>query len=499
MNNNNNYNRWNNNGGGNRYQQAPPPPPRQPYQQQQNPNDEQGDKKPQHRRTVDYFGPMGKRMIASNVYNRRRARQPMGHIRPEMSYFTYLLPPSKEQPTVVDVATKFVHVSTNKAKHAIHAIKWTPDAKRVLVSSYSGEFTVWNGLTFNFESIMQAHDSPIFAVEYSHDGDWLISGDQEGTIKYWEPNFNNVNILPKCHDNAIQDLSFSPNDSKFISCSDDQMLKIWNFSTAQEERVLKGHHWDVKCCDWHSSLGLVVSGSKDNLVKLWDPRDATCITTMHDFKHTVAKVRFQKIGNERLLAACSRDHSTRVFDIRTMKPLVAIRMNNDTDLSGIAWHPIHSSILTIGGYDGSMSTYDLKRAIEPEIVMASGPDAVQSQSPFATGNLKDTHVQNITESLHTIPYAHDKAIYTMEYHPLGHLLCTAGADKSLRFWCRARPNDPHGFKDTAYTGESWAEKQQHFGGGGDYRYGSPEEEPQEEVRVPQPQPVLPGFSIPGLS
>jgi hypothetical protein len=25
----------------------------------------------------------------------------------------------------------------------------------------SGEFTLWNGLTFNFETILQAHDSPV--------------------------------------------------------------------------------------------------------------------------------------------------------------------------------------------------------------------------------------------------------------------------------------------------------------------------------------------------
>ncbi|QPG73681.1 hypothetical protein FOA43_000994 [Brettanomyces nanus] len=422
-----------------------------------------------------------------------------------MSYLAYLLPPNKEQPVIYDVATKFVHVSTNKAKHAIHTIKWTPDARRVLVSSYSGEFTLWNGLTFNFESIMQAHDSPIFALEYSHDGDWLISGDQEGTIKYWQPNFNNVNILPKSHDNAIQDLAFSPNDSKFISCSDDQFLKIWDFNSAHEERVLKGHHWDVKCCDWHSSLGLVMSGSKDNLVKFWDPRDATCITTLHDFKHTVTKAKFQKIGNERLMAACSRDHSTRVFDLRTMKPLVSIRSFNDTDLSAITWHPIHSSILTIGGYDGSMSTYDLKRAIEPEIVVGSAPKTTTSNGKgptnFLPGNLKDSHVQNLTDCLHRIPYAHDKAIFTMEYHPLGHILCTAGADKSLRFWSRARPNDIHGFKDTAYTGETWMEKQ-HIGPRGDFRYGSgmgEDEAPSYTPRAQPPQAALPGFSIPGLS
>ena len=514
----NNYsNRWNNNNnsggmGERKWQQnSLPLPNRKPYQQQQmntqggkqGMTPEEQEKKIQHRRTIDYFTPMGKMMIRKNVYNRRKTRQPLGHIRPEMSYLTYLLPPFKEQPAIYDVETKFVHVSTNKARHAIHAIKWTPDAKRVLVSSYSGEFTLWNGMTFNFESIMQAHDSAIFALQYSHDGDWLISGDQEGTIKYWQPNFNNVNILPKSHDNAIQGLAFSPNSSKFVSCSDDQMLKIWNFSTAQQERVLKGHHWDVKCCDWHPSLGIVVSGSKDNLVKLWDPRDATCITTMHDFKHTVTKAQFQQIGNQRLMAASSRDHSTRVFDLRTMKPLLSIRSFNDTDMTAMSWHPVHSSILSIGGYDGSLSTYDLGKAIDPQIVTDDSSISTDAQpNTISPLNFKEFHVKSITEPLSRIPYAHDKAIYTIEYHPLGHLLCTAGADKSLRFWCRGRPNDPLAFKDTAYTGESWAEKQQHFMQRGykqEPEEGEEMQEEQETQTAAPSEPAFPGFSIPGLS
>ena len=49
------------------------------------------------------------------------------------------------------------------------------------------------------------------------------------------------------------------------------------------------------------------------------------------------------------------------------------------------------------------------------------------------------------------PYAHEKAIHAVEYHPLGHLLCTAGSDKTARFWSRARPNDPMAWKDAVYT------------------------------------------------
>ena len=76
----------------------------------------------------------------------------------------------------------------------------------MLTGSSSGEFTLWNGMGFNFETIMQAHDSAIRALEYSHGADWLLSGDQDGVVKYWQTNFNNVKVL-QAHDSPVRDVS----------------------------------------------------------------------------------------------------------------------------------------------------------------------------------------------------------------------------------------------------------------------------------------------------
>lgn len=33
--------------------------------------------------------------------------------------------------------------------------QWTPEGRRLVTGASSGEFTLWNGLTFNFETILQ--------------------------------------------------------------------------------------------------------------------------------------------------------------------------------------------------------------------------------------------------------------------------------------------------------------------------------------------------------
>ncbi|ODV60953.1 cleavage polyadenylation factor subunit PFS2 [Ascoidea rubescens DSM 1968] len=402
-------------------------------QNQQNQNDQN---KSSNRRIVDHGNSIMKWFIERNLGH--DSININGIIRPEASYLIDLFPPIayRNNNLDYDLQTKFVHLSANKAKHAIHTVKWTPEGRRLLVASYSGEFTLWNGMTFNFETIMQAHDCSIFALTYSHDDNWLLSGDQQGKIKFWQPNFNNVNIIDAHPEYSIRDIAFSPNDSKFVSCSDDRFLKIWDFNKTILEKNLKGHNWDVKCCDWHCNLGLIVSGSKDNSLKLWDPRQSNSVFTSLGFKHNVTKTKFQPNGSQRLIASVSKDKSCRIFDLRMMADSIVIR-SHEAELSCVAWHPIHSSMITTGGYDGSMNHYLLD-------MLPSNYDSL---------NLSRNIPQNSLQPVHTIPYAHEKAINCLEYHPLGHLLCSAGADRSARFWCRSRPNDPSAFIEPPYTND----------------------------------------------
>ena len=117
--------------------------------------------------------------------------------------------------------------------------QWTPEGRRVLTGSTSGEFTLWNGLTFNFETILQAHDSAIRAIVFNHAGSYLVSADQSGTVKYYQLNMNCLTEW-NAHREAVRGITFSPNDGRFASASDDSTVKIWAFEERREERVLTG-------------------------------------------------------------------------------------------------------------------------------------------------------------------------------------------------------------------------------------------------------------------
>ncbi|KAK0574803.1 hypothetical protein LWI29_029373 [Acer saccharum] len=331
-------------------------------------------------------------------------------------------------------AAKFVHTSLNKNRCSIN---------RVLTAYHrlsSGEFTLWNGQSFNFEMILQAHDQAIRSMVWSHNDNWMVSGDDGGAIKYWQNNMNNVKANKSAH----------KIDLKFCSCSDDTTVKVWDFARCQEERSLTGHGWDVKSVDWHPTKSLLVSGGKDNLVKLWDAKSGKELCSFHGHKNTVLCVKWNQNGNWVLTA--SKDQIIKLYDIRAMKELESFR-GHRKDVTALAWHPFHEEYFVSGSFDGSIFHW-----------------LVGHETPQVE-----------------IPNAHDNSVWDLAWHPIGYLLCSGSNDHTTKFWCRNRPGDTARDKFNMGQNQGYGEQNAALSGRMPGNYPIPE------------APTTPGPFPPGLS
>ncbi|XP_044750230.1 pre-mRNA 3' end processing protein WDR33 [Coccinella septempunctata] len=356
------------------------------------------------RKTVDYNSAIIKE-LENRVWQRdhrdRRALQP------DVMYYPDMMPPPSYPDNPINcVTTRFVKTATNKMRCPIFCMAWTPEGRRLVTGASSGEFTLWNGLTFNFETILQAHDSPVRTMVWSHNDSWMVTGDHAGYVKYWQSNMNNVKMF-QAHKEALRGISFSPSDTKFVTCSDDGTLRIWDFFRYQEEKILRGHGADVKCVHWHPQKSLIVSGSKDNQqpIKLWDPKSGQSLATLHAHKLTVMDLKWNDNGN--WLITASRDHLLKLFDLRNLGQEVQTFRGHKKEASSVAWHPVHEGLFASGGSDGSVMFWHV------------GAD----------------------KEVGAIEQAHDSIVWTLAWHPLGHILCSGSNDHTSKFWTRNRPGD----------------------------------------------------------
>ncbi|RWR73880.1 WD40 repeat [Cinnamomum micranthum f. kanehirae] len=363
-----------------------------------------------HRRAVDYTSTVVRYMQMRMSQRDARDRTVL---QPTPAAAIDMLPPiAYADNPATSFATKFVHASTNKNRCSINRVLWTPSGRRLITGSQSGEFTLWNGQSFNFEMILQAHDQAIRSMVWSHNENWMVSGDDGGSIKYWQNSMNNVKANKSAHKESVRDLSRT--DLKFCSCSDDTTVKVWDFARCQEERSLSGHGWDVKSVDWHPTKSLLVSGGKDNLVKLWDARTGKELCSFHGHKNTVLCVKWNQNGNWVLTS--SKDQIIKLYDIRAMKELESFR-GHRKDVTALAWHPFHEEYFVSGSYDGSIFHW-LVGNETPQIEMAG---------------------------------AHDSSVWDLAWHPVGYILCSGSNDHTTKFWCRNRPGDPFREKLAGYN------------------------------------------------
>lgn len=430
--------------------------------------------------------------------NRKPAYRGTAHLeqeRPSISYVLDVLPPiaRRDAPTE-SIPVRHLHTSLGKSKKPVTVVRWMPDGRRLLAGVHNGEFMLWNGMSFNFETVTSMGGSSLRAAEWSHSKEWLIAANDEGFLFYIQPSLNYTHEF-KGHDSPIRDVAFSPTDAKFVTASDDNSLKIWDFASSQVESTFTEHGWDVKACDWHPTKGLVVSGSKDHSVRLWDPRTSRNLTTLHGHKNAITATVFSRLRDQ-LLATSARDGQVRIFDLRLMRDVAVLR-GHEKGVTTLAWHPIHAELISTGGDDGSLHSYLLTEPNTPAGVSTA------TTSPYATTDPKSAAAQSIYPA-HRITYAHESSIWSLDWHPLGHILASGSNDHFTRFWSRSLPGQPNCFKDQYHLGEEGAEAQ----GTWDRKHGSKarreaemqEEEDEREVeqdQADQQQNGLPG--LPGMS
>jgi polyadenylation factor subunit 2 len=107
------------------------------------------------RKTVDYNSCITK-MLENRVW--QRDWRDRSALQPDMLYIPEFQPPSAYPDNASNaITTRFVKSATNKMRCPVFCLAWTPEGRRLVTGASSGEFTLWNGLTFNFETILQVH------------------------------------------------------------------------------------------------------------------------------------------------------------------------------------------------------------------------------------------------------------------------------------------------------------------------------------------------------
>ncbi|KAK8609314.1 hypothetical protein V6N13_061763 [Hibiscus sabdariffa] len=418
------------------YHHHAPPPQNPPY-------DAHGDnfaakrmRKMTQRRAVDYTSTVVRYM---QIRMSQRDSRDRTTLQPTPAAAIDMLPAAAylDNPST-SFAAKFVHTSLNKNRCSINCVLWTPSGRRLITGSQSGEFTLWNGQSFNFEMILQAHDQAIRSMIWSHNDNWMVSGDDGGAIKYWKNNMNNVKVNKSAHKESVRDLSMGlcqvPGGAFINRQAMGGMSKVLI-------GILQNPYWFQVEKITLSNFGMLRQGES------------------HGHKNTVLCVKWNQNGNWVLTAG--KDQIIKLYDIRTMKELESFR-GHRKDVTALSWHPFHEEYFVSGSFDGSIFHW-----------------LVGNETPQVD-----------------LPSAHDNSVWDIAWHPIGYLLCSGSNDHTTKFWCRNRPGDTACDKFNIGQNQGYVEQNPALAGHMPGNFAAPEGPTTPGPFATRNEGTIPGIGVP---
>jgi len=307
-----------------------------------------------------------------------------------------------------------VHVLTGHTDR-VNFICFSPDGRRLASSSADGSIRLWEVARLadgsQCSQVLLAQDN-LGTLCFSPDGNVLAFVANE-RVALWDWRTGQcVRQLP-AHKAWQSALCFHPAGKLLATGSENGTIRLWDWHTGQCVRILQKHRAFVTSLCFRPDGTMLASGSGDLSAHLWNVVNGECLTTLQG--HTSAVWTVCASPDGRLLASASTDRVARLWDAQTGESLATLQGHTNI-VKSVCFSP-DSRLLASGGVDYTVCLWDISTALNPGVVRDRCLDPRCN-----TGSLLATL------------QGHTGWIWSVRFHPAGHLLATGSYDATIRLW-----------------------------------------------------------------
>ncbi len=346
-------------------------------------------------------------------------------------------------------------------------VAFSPDGMTLASGSWDNTVILWD-LTNSANTSLKMHTGSIHSVAFSPDGKTLAAGSSgetgsfDNTLILWDVATGDwkASLRGKIS-NAFKSVAFSPDGKTLASGSSfDGTVTFWDLVAGIPKKVIevhkkmvKGQTGSVNSVAFTSDGETLATGLDDGFVTLWDvatgnpkgsliehkenepPEDSPSLYENYN-SNSVAGVAFSP--DDKMIASCSADETTVVWDAATGDPLMSFR--GDEDFTGVAFSP-DGKTLASGSWDKTVLVWDLSTKDRKKILkghkegvrsVAFSPDgrALASGSGDNTAILWDL----ATGDQRAVLKGHTKPVESVAFSPDGKILATGSEDNMVVLW-----------------------------------------------------------------
>ncbi|WVQ76721.1 hypothetical protein IAR50_006395 [Cryptococcus sp. DSM 104548] len=299
----------------------------------------------------------------------------------------------------------------------LSTIRFSPNSKYVLTTSWTGATKVWDMPNLNPICTKRGHEEklggaawyPFAGLENGWTDDSLAfaTGGGEGDVKLWSMNGEKSIGTLKGHTSRVGRMAFHPSGEYLASAGFDGTWRLWDAQKQKELMIQEGHSKEVYALGFQDDGALIASGGFDAIGRVWDLRTGRTIMILDGHVKELLAMDFAPNGYQ--IATGSGDDTVRIWDLRALKTQYII--------------PAHKS---------SVSDVRFFRDAGERKLLGMGPDGQGVEKTQGGKDVVEGPADGMdVDASHDQPEADGDDVNPSRS---GTFLLTAGFDNTVRIW-----------------------------------------------------------------
>lgn len=171
-----------------------------------------------------------------------------------------------------------VHTRTLKVSEDILAVRFSPDARLLAVSTLDSTVKVFFVDTLKIFLNLYGHKLPVLSMDISYDSKLIVTSSADKNVRIWGLDFGDCHKAFFAHQDSIMSVAFVPNNNEgtghhFFSASKDKVIKYYDGDKFEQIQKLDGHHGEIWAMTMAHSGKFLVSASHDKSIRIWQQTD----------------------------------------------------------------------------------------------------------------------------------------------------------------------------------------------------------------------------------
>lgn len=171
-----------------------------------------------------------------------------------------------------------VHTRTLKVSDDILAVRYSPDARLIAVSTLDSTVKVFFVDSLKLFLTLYGHKLPVLSMDVSYDSKLIVTSSADKNVRVWGLDFGDCHKAFFAHQDSIMSVAFMPNNNEgnghhFFSASKDKLVKYYDGDKLEQIQKLDGHHGEIWAMVIARSGEFLISASRDKSIRIWQQTD----------------------------------------------------------------------------------------------------------------------------------------------------------------------------------------------------------------------------------